>query len=296
MPVVRHGSDWSLSSVRTCENARGASFSAISWRFKLLPPPRPSKLPGLPPVATHVTMPAEAASLVQSIFQRMEKVSRIKRILTTLDYAKMIKHGIIYVDDSLCVAWWYMFRSWQTKRSYTSNTSTLSITFTSKMEHKLSHNFPEVSLVYSTTQYLGMGHTGPQWAKGWPRDTISAEENSLPLRATRPIRALGKRLGAQGLPAERLCRCYLKKRGLRYYIYTLWSGNLDFLGFWNHTRVMTPRIGKNQGFDHNPEMTLHAGPLEIMIGVSNQMLAQRWAQDVKSSKQKCGYGETYNII
>jgi hypothetical protein len=59
---------------------------------------------------------------------------------------------------------------------------------------------------------------------------------------------------------------------------------------------MPPRIGKNQGFDHNPEMTLHAGPLEIMIGVSNQMLAQRWAQDVKSSKQKCGYGETYNII
>lgn len=150
---------------------------------------------------------------------RRFQVSRIKRILTTLDsldYAKMLKHGIIYVDDSLCVAWWYMFRSWQTKRSYT---STLSITFTSNMEHKLSQNFPEVSLVYSTTQYLGMGHNGWQWAKGWPRDTISAEENSLPLRATRPIRALGKRLGAQGLPAERLCRCYLKKRGQRDYTY-----------------------------------------------------------------------------
>ena len=70
------------------------------------------------------------------------------------------------VDDSLWVVWWYMFRSWQTKRSYTSNTSTLSITFTSNMEHKLSHNFPEVSLVYSTTQYLGKGHTGPRDGQG----------------------------------------------------------------------------------------------------------------------------------
>ena len=40
-----------------------ASFSAISGRFRLRPPPRPSKFPGFPPVATHVTMPAEAASL-----------------------------------------------------------------------------------------------------------------------------------------------------------------------------------------------------------------------------------------
>ena len=42
-----------------------ASFSAISGRFRLRPPPRPSKFPGFPPVATHVTMPAEAASLSQ---------------------------------------------------------------------------------------------------------------------------------------------------------------------------------------------------------------------------------------
>ena len=90
------------------ESSGHASFSAMSWRFKLLPPPRPSKLPGFPPVATHVTIPAEAASLASFIiFQCREKVSRMKPIITQKCNSFWYIWIIVLVYP--CVARWYMY-------------------------------------------------------------------------------------------------------------------------------------------------------------------------------------------